>query len=356
VEADKINEKIKQIKNTLRLKKKRNLEGQHSAEHGQLEENLQKESEIHGGKWEQKMKEFEENSRKMEEDMNLRHKNEMETLAKHLEANANTNNVKYPPEYLHLRRSEMILSRQQRFKEAEFVKQKRIQIEKNEMEKHGKTNNNKFKGKLEKLAHKQLLEKQALRKKIESTLDAFEKERKLGEDNLQHKYRNRRQELLSQQHQERLLSENENLLKKKTTTGKFSGKPQRLMGKTSTGEGFNSSSGHKQKSVKNYSPKSNDDFQNDNYEKGTSKYEDVHNLKNEEKNQQEENNNSQERQENPLKNENYQENPLNNENHQENHHENPLNNEGPQEHLEVQNEEIHENFVNNKEEIQIQQN
>ena len=147
--------------------------------------------------------------------MNMRHKHEMETLAKHLEATAN-NNIKFPPEYLHLRRSEMNLSKQQRFKEAEFVKQKRLSIEKNESERFKKANNDKFKGKLEKLAHKQFLEKQALRKKIEAGLDVIDKERKAGEEKLTHKYRNRRQELEIQQHQERLLNENENMLKKST--------------------------------------------------------------------------------------------------------------------------------------------
>lgn len=168
---------------------------------------------MYNSNWDAKNKEFEENSRKMEEEMNMRHKNDMENLAKHLESTS-SNNIKYPPEYLHLRRSEMILSKQQRFKEAEFVKQKRIAIEKNENDKFKKANNDKFKGKLEKLAHKQFLEKQALRKKIEAGLDAMDKERKAGEEKFSHKYRNRMQELDLQQHQERLLNENENILKK----------------------------------------------------------------------------------------------------------------------------------------------
>ena len=213
VEADKINDKIKQIKSTLAIKKKRNLENQHFSEHNMLEENFNKENELHNSNWDIKNKQFEENSRKMEEEMNSRHKNEMETLAKHLESTLNSN-VKYPPEYLHLRRSEINLSKQQRFKEAEYVKQKRLAIERTENENFKKTNNDKFKGKLEKLAHKQFLEKQALRKKIESGLDAMDKERKVGDDLLNNKYRNLRQDLNIQQHQEKLLNQNENILKK----------------------------------------------------------------------------------------------------------------------------------------------
>jgi len=224
-----------QIKQSLNLKKKKNLENQHSNEHNCLDENFNKELEVFNQSWDQKIREYEENSRKMEEEMNVRHKNEMEALAKNLES-AVSQNIKYPPEYLHLRRSEQNLSKQQRFKEAELVKQKRIQIEKDTMENAGKNKNDKFKGKLEKLAGKQLLEKQALRKKIEAGLDGLEKERKRGEENQVHKYRNRKLELGIQQKKEKLFSENENVMKKKTVTGKSPQKPQHLM--KSTNEAF----------------------------------------------------------------------------------------------------------------------
>ena len=178
-----------------------------------LDENFNKEMEVFNSNWDSKIKEFEQNSRKMEDEMNLRHKNEMESLAKQLESSAN-NVIKFPPEYLNLKRSELNLSKQQRFKEAEYVKQKRMAIERDESEKFKKQNNDKFKGKLEKLAHKQFLEKQALRKKIEAGLDALEKERKSGEEKLNRRYKGRTQELSLQQQQEKLLNENENLLKK----------------------------------------------------------------------------------------------------------------------------------------------
>lgn len=213
VEAEKINDKIKQIKKSLADKKKRNLEAQHAQEMELLNNNEVKEMEAYSNAWDDKIKQFEQSSRKSEEEMNIRHKTEMETLAKQLEANV-SNNIKYPPEYLHLRRSEMNLSKQQRFKEAEYVKQKRIAIERSESEKFKKQNNDKFKTKLEKLAHKQFLEKQALRKKIEATMNELEKERKAGELKLSQKYVNRRNELEIQQKQEKILSENENLLKK----------------------------------------------------------------------------------------------------------------------------------------------
>jgi len=278
IEADKINEKIKQIKSTLNLKKKKNLENQHINEVNLLEENFSKDMEMYNGNWEQKMKDFEEYSRKTEEDMNARHKNDMETLAKQLESNVVTN-VKYPPEYLDLRRSEQILSRQQRFKEAEFVKQKRLALERDTIQKTNSHKNDKFKGKLENLAHKQLLEKQALRKKIESTLDEMEKERKRGDDNMSHKYNNRRQVLLTQQHQEKLLSENENMLKKRMASGKYPSKPPHLLKTTNT---FQTNQVQpkiaSKKSFSQKSQKDNDvqDAQSENNEKPYSKEEPIY--------------------------------------------------------------------------------
>ena len=101
-----------------------------------------------------------------------------------------------------------------------------------------------------------------MRKKIEAGLDGLDKERKAGEDKVNHKYKNRRQELDLQQHQERLLNENDNMLKKSitaylikgTTTGKFPSKPQHLMMKSTT-DGFSTNTINKKNSVKNYSTK-----------------------------------------------------------------------------------------------------
>jgi len=228
VEADKINEKIKQIKATLNIKKKKNLQNQHSNEGNLLEENFAKEMEAHNANFEQKMKDFEDYSKRADNDINSRHKGEMEALAKHLEETA-TANIKYPPEYLNLRKSEQNLAQQQRFKEAEFVKQKRLALEKETVKRFAEHKNDKFKGKLEKLAHKQLLEKQALRKKIETTLEQIEKEKKQGEDNLMRIYNGRRQVLSNQQHQEKILNENENLLKKRVASGKYPRKAGHLM-------------------------------------------------------------------------------------------------------------------------------
>jgi len=168
----------------------------------------------------------------MEEDLEIKHKSEMEALVKSLEQSLTTN-IKFPPECLNLRRSEQLLAKQQRFKEADFAKQKRLTIEKKGMEKFNKSKNNKCQGKLEKLAKKQNLEKNAMRKKIESSIEIMQKEKKQRSDNLFHKYRNTKQELELQQSQEALLTNNDNLMKKRCTTGKMPNKSAlNFLGKT----------------------------------------------------------------------------------------------------------------------------
>ena len=131
--------------------------------------------------WDTKIKEFILKSQKMEEEMDSKHKIEMENFCKNLENTMNTT-MKFPPEYHNLRRSEMLLAQQQRFKEADFAKQKRISIEKTQVQKFTKSKNTKVQAKIEKESNKQQLEKSALRKKIQNGKDLMEKEKKLSLD------------------------------------------------------------------------------------------------------------------------------------------------------------------------------
>ena len=81
---------------------------------------------------------------------------------------------------MHLKRSELLLAKGQRFKEADSAKKKSLEIEKIEMEKYKKEKNNKFQGKIEKLASKQTLERNALRKKIEIGIEIMQNDKKVG--------------------------------------------------------------------------------------------------------------------------------------------------------------------------------
>ena len=157
------------------------MEAQHENEMRALEEKYGKDNLDDDQEWSNKMREFEEKSRKMEEEMNFRHKSEMENLVKTLETSS-PGNIKYPPEYLHLKRSEELLAKQQRFKEADFAKLKKLEIEKKEIEKYKIGKNNKFQGKIEKLASKQTLERNALKKKIETGIEIMQGEKKVGTD------------------------------------------------------------------------------------------------------------------------------------------------------------------------------
>jgi hypothetical protein len=175
-EADKLRIKIEEIKKTLVQKKVKNLEAQHEKEIKLLDDKFGSETEEFDVNFNARMKEYQANSKQSEEEMNIRHKKEMDALMKNIEANP-PKKMKYPPQWLHLKRSEELMAKQNRFQEADFAKFQRLNIEKAEEEKHGSANDKTNKAQIEKLITKQNLEKATLRKKIEVGAENLQKEK-----------------------------------------------------------------------------------------------------------------------------------------------------------------------------------
>jgi len=114
------------------------------------------------------------------------------------------------------------------------------------------------------------------------------------------KYNNRRHVLMIQQHQEKILNENENLLKKRMTSGKYPSKPAHLLKTTNAFQTNQIQPKITSKKSYAHSQKENDaqDAQSENNEKPYSKdepnypdekanIEEEHNLSNHEQIQQE---------------------------------------------------------------------
>ena len=86
-------------------------------------------------------------------------------------------------------------------------------MERIETDKHIKERNEKFKIKTDQLMHKQNLERNALKQKLDTEYEMMKKQKDEETQNLIHKYKNRKMDLELQHNQERNLSENESLLK-----------------------------------------------------------------------------------------------------------------------------------------------
>lgn len=97
--------------------------------------------------------------------------------------------------------------------EAHKVKIKADLYQKAEEDKFNFEKNQKIKHKVEKLTRKQMLEKNALKEKLNIEYEMLKKEKESDLERLIHKYKNRRLELEIQQKQEKILTENDNLMK-----------------------------------------------------------------------------------------------------------------------------------------------
>jgi molybdopterin converting factor small subunit len=113
LEAENVKNKINELKNNMSGQKKRDLTYQHQSEMQNLEENYNKEIFELNTKWEQGFAEFNDRAKKTDENINERHKAEMDDLVSRLDAKL-PKQVKFSREYLDLKQSEINLVKQDR--------------------------------------------------------------------------------------------------------------------------------------------------------------------------------------------------------------------------------------------------
>lgn len=177
-----------------------------------LEATYRKEVEEYNVQWDKKIVEFEEQARSLLDEMKSRHEKELEiheaNLVKKLYKPS-----KFSRTFIELKNQEENLVRQQRFKEAQLIKKKADNLERQDVEKWNKEKNDKVGCNTENLKTKQSGEVKALEKKLATQIEVLRKERETGFNVILHRFKNKKFELEKQHKKERLLIENESLYK-----------------------------------------------------------------------------------------------------------------------------------------------
>ena len=112
-EADQLKAKIEELRKSLLLKRKKDLELQHYSEMENLEQAYTREVEEFNTDWETKFQELEERSKAYDEALRQKHTKEMDELYVYLEQKL-PKNVKYSKQYLDLKNQEENLVKLQR--------------------------------------------------------------------------------------------------------------------------------------------------------------------------------------------------------------------------------------------------
>ncbi len=115
LKADKLKKRINELKSNLSDQKKKDLTYQHSSEMVNLEENYNKEIVDLNLKWDEIFNKFNEKAKSTDENMNQKHRSEMDSLITQLDEKL-PKFVKFSKEYLDLRQCEYNLVKQERYK------------------------------------------------------------------------------------------------------------------------------------------------------------------------------------------------------------------------------------------------
>jgi len=159
-----------------------------------------------------KFNELQNKSKQMEENLNQKHEKEMERFYINLDEKL-PKEVKFSKAYLDLKNQEMNLAKQQKYKEAMYIKKKREKIEIEDTERFNKEKTEKIKSQSLKTANKHLNEKNALKKKIELEFEELKKDKQKKLEVLILKFKNKKAELEIQQKMETHITDNKNLFK-----------------------------------------------------------------------------------------------------------------------------------------------
>lgn len=159
-----------------------------------------------------KFNEHELKSRQMEENLNIKHEKEMEKLYERLNEKL-PKSVKYSKRYLDLKNQELNLAKQQKYRDAMYVKKMCEEIEIEDTERFNREKTEKIKSQSIKTANKHLNEKNALKKKIELEYEELRIEKQQQTEILVLKFKNKKNELEIQQKMENTVTENKNLYK-----------------------------------------------------------------------------------------------------------------------------------------------
>jgi len=175
-----------------------------------LELAYRQEVDEYNGIWDKKVVEFEDEARRLENELRERHAKELEEYEANLQKKL-FKPSKFSKAYLELRAQEENLVKQQRFKEAQLIKKKADAMEKEDYDKYSKEKSDKVGTNSENLRSKQLGELRALRKKLDIQNEVLKKERDTGFHTILHRFKNKKFDLEKQHKKELTLGTNDNL-------------------------------------------------------------------------------------------------------------------------------------------------
>eukprot|EP00825_Cyclidium_porcatum_P039713 TRINITY_DN4882_c0_g1_i1.p1 TRINITY_DN4882_c0_g1~~TRINITY_DN4882_c0_g1_i1.p1 ORF type:complete len:319 (-),score=88.16 TRINITY_DN4882_c0_g1_i1:372-1328(-) len=201
VEAEITKRRLKELKIQLESSNKKEMKDRHFSERNEVEKAHLSEFNEFNQFWDQKMKEFEEEARKVEQQTIDKQNQEMNQFIEELEKSLPLK-PKDSPELLNLKKIEESLAKQEDYIEAHKIQQRVLQIEKEEYEKWVFMRQQKIKNLIIQLKTRHNNELNALRQRIISGQEEQRKVRGQELEKLLQKYQNVKKELEITQNQE----------------------------------------------------------------------------------------------------------------------------------------------------------
>jgi len=210
VEAEKLRRRINEIKDKMDMSNKKALVDHHLSEKMALEENYKKELEQHENIWNKKFEEFRTRERNDVEALILNQNKEIEIIQELIQQ---TFKPKPTKQYLELKVIERLMKKQERYMEANYIKNKLDILTKEEEKKNFFQKEEMFKQKLENLFRKHQNEKNYISEKyvIEYLVMKKTKDEEIAQ--ITSRFKNMQQNLEIQQSKEKFLAQNVNIMK-----------------------------------------------------------------------------------------------------------------------------------------------
>ena len=189
---------MKTAKDSLDKIRKRDNRQRHVIEKNKLEENFGLEIQSFSEHWENKIKSYQSECKKMEQELLKTNQDSLEKFREELETNI-PERGKDSAKLLDMKTQLEHLVRHEEFKDAHFMQQRCFDIERIENEKYQQERKKKIESLLEQRLNQHQNEYNALRKRILNGLDELELQRKSEYDRLYLKYNNLKKNVENQQ-------------------------------------------------------------------------------------------------------------------------------------------------------------
>ncbi|KRX10293.1 hypothetical protein PPERSA_09677 [Pseudocohnilembus persalinus] len=194
IEAEMAKRRLSEIKKELEKRNKNELKFRHISEKSEIERAHVAEFNEFNQFWDEKMREFDEDALKVEEQTIERQQIELQQFVQELERSIPLA-PKDTAEQLNLKKMEESLAKQQEYMEAHKVQQQILALEKDEYQKWIHQRQKKIQNLVTQLQTRQKNELNALRQRIQSGQEEQRKVRSLELEKLLQKYQNVRKEL-----------------------------------------------------------------------------------------------------------------------------------------------------------------